>query len=299
MKKTQTYLIILTITSLCVSAIAQNLHREVKRTNENEVKVKIESSFGSVNIEKGTKDKIVSVLYKRKKKDNDPKLDLNYYVNKNVGDLRLEMHPDGAEVRSSSDGDGGVNVHLNNFDFNPDEWYVQLVEGIPLSIDAELGAGKSDFDFTGLTINELSISTGASSSKLRFDEKNSGEIKTLRIESGVSKFVADNLNNANFQTLEFEGGVGAYILDFGGDLNKEVKVDINVGLGAITLLIPKDIGVKVKYEDSWFSNLSLDDEEFIRKKKGIYESTNYITADGKMNILIESGLGSVKVKRTK
>ncbi len=292
-----TYLVIVTI--LCGIVIAQDIHREVKRTNEKEVKVKIEASFGSVNIVKGTSNKIVSVLYKKKKNKNKPKLYLNYYLNKNVGDLKLEMHPEDAEVRSSSDGDGSVNVHINNFDFHSDEWYVQLVEGIPLSIDAELGAGKSDFDFSGLIINDLSISTGASSSKLRFDEKNSGEIKTLRIESGVSKFVADNLNNANFQTLEFEGGVGAYILDFGGELKKEVKVDINVGLGAITLLIPKNIGVRMKYEDSWLSNLSLDDEEFIRKRKGIYESTNYITAEGKMNILIESGLGSVKIKRTK
>ena len=55
----------------------------------------------------------------------------------------------------------------------------------------------------------------------------------------------------------------------------------------------------MKYEDSWLSNLSLDDEEFIRKKKGIYESTNYLNAEGKMNIAIESGLGSVKIKRTK
>ena len=297
-KSTGLYSLILTLTVLCGMVIAQDLHREVKRTNEKEVKVKIEASFGSVNIVKGTSDKIVSVLYKKKKNKNKPKLYLNYYLNKNVGNLKLEMHPEGAEVKSSNDGDGGVNVHLNNFDFNPDEWYVQLVEGIPLSIDAELGAGKSNFDFSGLIINDLKISTGASSSKLRFDEKNSGEIKTLRIESGVSKFVADNLNNANFQTLEFEGGVGAYVLDFGGELKREVKVDINVGLGAITLLIPKNVGVKIKYEDSWFSNLSLDDEEFVRRKKGIYESTNYLDAEGKMNILIESGLGSIRIKRT-
>jgi len=297
--KKSTGISLITLSFLCGILIAQDVHREVKRTNEKEVNVKIEASFGSVNIAKGEKDKIVSVRYKRKKNKNEPKLDLDYYLNKNIGDLTLEMHPERAEVKSSNDGDGGVNVHLNNFDFNPDEWYVQLVEGIPLSIEAELGAGRSNFDFSGLIINELSISTGASSSKLRFDEKNSGEIKTLRIESGVSKFVADNLNNANYQTLEFEGGVGAYILDFGGELKKEVKVDINVGLGAITLLIPKNVGVRIKYEDNWFSNLSLDDEEFVRRKKGIYESTNYLDAEGKMNILIESGLGSVKIKRTK
>ncbi len=283
--------------AVCGILFAQSLHREVKRTDEKEVKVKIESSFGSVNIAKGSSDKIVSVFYKRKEKDRQPKLNLDYYLNRKIGELKIEMHPEGVDVETAADGD--VNMRMNNFDFNPDEWYVQLVEGIPLSINAELGAGKSDFDFSGLTINELTISTGASSSKLRFDEKNTGEIKNLKIETGVSKFVAANLNNANFRTMEFEGGVGAYYLDFGGELKKEVKVDINVGLGAITLMIPRNIGVKIKYEDSWLSNLSLDDEEFVRKKKGIYESKNYADAEGKMDMYIESGLGSVKIKRTK
>ncbi len=276
---------------------AQSLHREVKRTDEKEVRVKIESSFGSVNIAKGNKDRIVSVSYKKKERKDDAKLDLNYYVNRGVGDLRLEMHPEGSEVRSDGDESG---VHINaNVNFKTDEWYIELAEGLPLSIDAELGAGKSDFDLTGLIINDLAISTGASSSKLNFDEKNTGEIKTLRIESGVSKFVANNLNNANFSRMEFDGGVGSYYLDFGGELKKDVKVEINVGLGSMTVAVPKKIGLRIKYEDSWLSNLSLDDEEFVRKKKGIYESQNYLTAEGKMDIYIESGLGSVKIRRTK
>ena len=294
--KTRIPIYVLSFSLVCGFLFAQHLRREVKRTDEKEVKVKIESSFGSVNISKGTKDKIVSVIYKKKDRDREPRLDLDYYLNKNVGDLKIEMHPKGSEVRSSDD-DG---VHINaDINFRTDEWYIELAEGIPLSIDAELGAGKSDFDFSGLIIEDLSISTGASSSKLDFDEMNKGEIKDLKIESGVSKFVANNLNNANFRRMEFEGGVGTYYLDFGGELKKDVKVDINVGLGAMTLAIPKRIGVRIKYEDSWLSNLSLDDGEFVRKKKGIYESENYNDADGKMDIYIESGLGSVKVKRTK
>ena len=277
---------------------AQNLHREIKKTDEKEVRVKIESSFGSVNIEKGSKDKIVSINYKQKDKDREPKLDIDYYPKKNVGDLKIEMHPEGSDVRSSDEGDRQVHVNTD-FNFKTEEWFVQLAEGIPLSIDAELGAGKSDFDFTGLIINDLTISTGASSSKMNFDEKNTGEIRNLRIESGVSKFVASNLNNANFNRMEFEGGVGTYYLDFGGELKKDVKVDINVGLGAMTIAVPKNIGMRIKYEDSWLSNLSLDDGEFVRKKKGVYESENFSTADGKIEFSIESGLGSVKVKRTK
>lgn len=284
---------------LCFSiAASQNVQREVKRTDEKEVRVKIESSFGSVNIEKGDKDKIVRVYYRRQDKDRQPKLNLDYSVRKGLGELLLEMHPEDSEVRSSDGEEGGVHVNAN-MNFKTDVWYVELAEGMPMSLDVELGAGKSDFDLTGLTVNDLSISTGASSSKLNFGERNNGEIKNLKIESGVSKFVANNLNNANFRRLEFEGGVGTYYLDFGGELKRDVKVDINVGLGSMTIAVPKNIGLKIKYEDSWLSNLSLDDDEFVRRRKGVYESQNYSEAEGKMEISIESGMGSVKIKRTK
>jgi hypothetical protein len=296
---TKSYSKITAAVILCFSiAASQNVLREVKRTDEKEVRVKIESSFGSVNIEKGDKDKIVRVYYRRQDKDRQPKLNLDYSVRKGLGELLLEMHPEDSQVRSSDGEEGGVHVNAN-INFKTDVWYVELAEGIPMSLDVELGAGKSDFDLTGLTVNDLSISTGASSSKLDFGERNDGEIKNLKIESGVSKFVANNLNNANFRRLEFEGGVGTYYLDFGGELKRDVKVDINVGLGSMTIAVPKNIGLKIKYEDSWLSNLSLDDDEFVRRRKGVYESQNYSEAEGKMEISIESGMGSVKIKRTK
>lgn len=278
------------------AATAQSLQREIKRTSEKEVKVRINSSFGSVNMEKGSTDKIIEVYYRKKNRDNKPRLDMDYRIRKDVGDLEVELHPGDADVETSSSGE--VNVKVNGFNFKPDQWYIKLVQGVPLSIKAELGAGKSDFDLTGLTLNELTISTGASSSKVRFNEMNKGEIGELQIETGVSKFVAENLNNANFRKMTFEGGVGSYYLDFGGELKRTVDVNVNVGLGAVTVVIPKNIGVKIKYEDSWLSNFSIDDE-FIRKKKGMYESENYSSADGRMNIYIESGLGSVKIRRSK
>ncbi|MEW5799375.1 MAG: LiaF domain-containing protein [Bacteroidota bacterium] len=277
-------------------ASAQTIQREVARTNEKEVKVYLNSTFGSVNLKKGEPGKIVEVLYRRKDKDNEPELDFDYSIRRNVGELHIEMNPDGATVVHSRNGD--VNVNLNHVNLKPDEWYIKLTDEIPLSIKAELGAGKSDFDFSGLEIKDLTISTGASSSKMRFDEKNKEEIDHLSIETGVSKFSAENLNNANFRKMSFEGGVGSYYLDFGGELNRTVDVTVNVGLGAITVVVPKKIGVRVKYEDSWLSNFTIDDE-FIRKKKGTYESENYEDADGRMNIFIESGLGSVKIKRSK
>ncbi|NUN71045.1 MAG: hypothetical protein HUU02_15195 [Bacteroidetes bacterium] len=289
-----------TIAALVLSAgilSAQAIVREVNRTDEKEVRLSLNSSFGSVNIKKGDAEKIVRVRYRSKEKKREPALELQYAVRKGVGDLRMEMHPEDSDVNYNDEGDGvRINADVN---FSADVWHVELTDAVPIAMEVELGAGKSDFDLTGLILNELDITTGASSSRLDFGEKNKGEIKKLRIESGVSKFVANNLNNANFRTLEFNGGVGTYVLDFGGSLNRDVSVDINVGLGAMTIVVPKEIGLRVKYEDSWLSNLSLDDDEFVRKRKGIYESQNYADAAGRMEVHVESGLGTVRIKRSK
>jgi len=295
--KNRTISTILLLAVVAITGIlpAQTIQRQVKRTNEKEVKVYLHSTFGTVNLEQIASGNIVEVYYRQKDNDNQPTLDFDYTIRKNVGDLRIEMNPEGAEVVHSRHGE--VNVDLKNVKFKPDEWYVKLTNEVPVSIEAELGAGKSDFDFTGLQINELSISTGASSSKIRFDEKNKSEIRELQIETGVSKFVAEGLNNANFRKMKFEGGVGSYYLDFSGELHRTVDVNISVGLGSLTIVVPRSIGVRVKYEDSWLSNFTIDDE-FIRRKKGTYESENYEQADGRMDIFIESGLGSVKVKRS-
>lgn len=288
--------ILLAVVAITSTLPAQTIQRHVKRTTEKEVTVYLHSTFGTVNLEQTASGNIVEVYYRNKDNDNQPELDFEYSIRKNIGNLRIEMNPEGAEVVHSKHGE--VNVDLNNVKFKPDEWYVKLTNEVPLSIEAELGAGKSDFDFTGLRINELSISTGASSSKIRFDEKNESEIRELQIETGVSKFVAEGLNNANFRKMKFEGGVGSYYLDFSGELHRTVDVNISVGLGSLTIVVPRSIGVRVKYEDSWLSNFTIDDE-FIRREKGTYESENYEQAEGRMDIFIESGLGSVKVKRSR
>ena len=55
-----TYLIVAGIL-VAESLSAQTIQREVKRTTEKEVRVYINSTFGSVNIEKGDPEKIVQI----------------------------------------------------------------------------------------------------------------------------------------------------------------------------------------------------------------------------------------------
>jgi len=277
-------------------AFAQTVQRDIARTNEKLVNVELSASFGSVNVRKGDPGKIVQVSYRKKQNEKDASINLEYSKHNTTGELLIELHPEKTKYSRSKSGE--MNIQVDDVNIRSEEWYVGLTDAVPISLDAELGAGKSSFNLTGLRITNLSISTGASKSSLSFDEKNSAEMEELKIETGVSKFTADNLNNANFSKMSFESGVGSYYLDFGGELTRTVDVNINVGLGAVTVVIPKMIGVKIRYEESWLSNFSIDDD-LVRKRKGTYESDNYESAPGRMNIFIEAGLGSVKVKRSR
>jgi predicted membrane protein len=291
--KTRTLILTTTlfIVVLFLRGTAQDINKEIKRTTEKEVQLKLESSFGSVNIQKGDSKNIISIYY-RKDEDKKPTMEMKYKVRGEVGDLNVQLNPEGTDSR---DEDGRVHVN-GKINFTNDQWFIKLNNELPFDIESELGAGKSNFDFSGISITNLRISAGASSSKISFDEMNKSEMKNLRIETGVSKFSAENLCNANFKKMTFEGGVGAYYLNFGGELNHEADVDIEVGLGSISIVVPKNVGAMVKYKDSWLSNINVG-HGFESQRKGVYKTENYNTAEGRLNIYVEASLGTVKIRR--
>ena len=279
--------------SLC--AYAGGIHKEIKRTTEKEVRVKIESSFGTVVCSKGPSDKIL-VFDLKTESGHKPSVDIDYRIKNDIGYLNLSHESGGKHSVTLHMGDDDEEGDDNSMDAG--KWYMRFTDEVPLSIDAELGAGRGDLDMTGLNVKDFRMSTGASSTTLVFGEPNKSTIEDFDIKSGVSKFVGEKLCNANFQHMTFEGGVGSYHLNFDGELHHEVDVRIKIGLGAVTILIPRATGARVHYQESWFSNFSID-REFDEQKKGVYETPNYSTVDGKMNIYVESGLGSVKVKLIK
>ena len=172
-----------------------------------------------------------------------------------------------------------------------------MTDAVPLDINAELALGKGEFDLTGLKVKNFKLSTGASSVNLRCDEPNPERIDYMDIESGVGKLVATHLGNANFRRLKFSGGVGSYDLDFSGELHSEADVSIEVGLGAITIYIPENIGARIVSGDSWFSKIHLD-SSFIERENDTYYTDNYSSAPGRLNIKVDAGLGSVTIRHT-
>lgn len=262
--------------------------KEIGRTTEKELKVVLSSSFGSLYVSKGEAEKIL-VADAVEKNAAEARMDVQYNIRNRIGYLDVAL----GETREDHDRRNGS---FKFGDFKGGKWYLRFSDIIPISFDVELGVGNGDFDLSGLQVKDFTLSTGASDVSLSFDEPNTTSIDNLSVESGVSKFQGRNLGNANFKRFRFQGGVGAYTLDFSGKLTNEVDVDIDVGLGMVTIIVPPEVGAKLFCEKNWVSRLDCD-RDFHSVSDGEYETENFDQADGRMNIRIDSGLGSIKVRR--
>jgi hypothetical protein len=274
----------LTILGLSVASAFQILHREIDRTKEKSLSAIIDVSFGNITLQRGTSDKIVVLDYEHESVESD-KLQVSYDIRGDEGVLRIRL-----KKSSHVWGDDGSD------DEHRRKLTIQLTDQIPISLDVELGAGRGDIDLSDLQVNNLKISTGASSVDVRCDKPNEITADYVGIESGVSKFTATNLCNTNFKKLKFSGGVGSYRLDFGGDLRHDASAKIEVGLGSVNVSVPRQFATKLLYEASFFSSFDLDDD-FSKTKSGVYETDDYDNSENRLTIQIESGLGSVKVRR--
>lgn len=260
--------------------------REVGRTTERELKVLISSGVGTLLVRRGAPETIVVA-------DADPSekspMDLQYAVRNRVGYLDVTL---GEDTKSGERKNTGIHVS----GIRGGDWALRFSDAIPISFDVEQALGKADFDLTGLQVKDFILNAGAGDVTVRFDEPNRVPIQDLTIESGLSKFRGLNLGNANFKRLRFNGGLGSYTLDFNGAIAGEVDVEVEVGLGSLTVIVPPEVGVRIIYDEGWLSTLSTDAD--IRKVgTAEYTSDNFTGAQGRINLRVDAGVGSVKVRR--
>lgn len=112
---------------------------------------------------------------------------------------------------------------------------------------------------------DLSVMTGAASAKL--------DLKGLQLNK-----------------LDVETGVGQLHIDLAGDWKKGFKTNIETGVGAATIILPSDVGVKIKYEKG-LGSISADG--LILKEEGVYMNEAYENSDVIIEIVVEIGVGEV------
>jgi len=281
--------------TLLLTAFGQEVtKREITRTKEKELAVSLSASFGTLVVGKGDRNKIVVAEYWRDE-DEKQRLEMSYDIAHDRGDLDIELTESNKSRGRDSWAISKEEHRSRRGDSEDRHLTARFTDAIPIAFTISLGAGKGDFDFSGLQVKHLKISAGASSADLRCDEVNAIPCEDVVIESGVSKFSAENLCNLNFRKLKFSGGIGSYRLDFGGKLQHTAVAAVEVGLGAVTVYVPRATPTRVIYDESWFSSIDLDNG-FVRTKKSVYETGDFAQSEKTLTIKIESGLGSIKVK---
>jgi hypothetical protein len=171
----------------------------------------------------------------------------------NVEDFRPEVDAQPGTVELSSG-----NLEINGFPrFHgnmKNNWDLQLSDR-PIDLRVIAGAYTGDLELGGLRLAGLRVTDGASDVRVNFAEPNQEVMGLLRYETGASNVILTNLGNANFRSMIFKGGAGNYELDFSGDLQEDATVSIESGLSSLTITVPDDLNVRVRF-DSGLSNIS-------------------------------------------
>jgi hypothetical protein len=117
------------------------------------------------------------------------------------------------------------------------DWSLKLGSS-PMALTIEAGAYQGTLALGGLPLRSLTIHDGAGDSSVSFDTPNPEKMDTLTYQTGASKVSLQSLANANAQTIHFTGGAGNYELDFSGKLERDVTVEVQVGVASLRLVTP-------------------------------------------------------------
>ena len=246
------------------------------RRGEHDLRVRVEFGAGRFRM---SRDK-TGALYRSKIVYNEDRF--HPVMEYDSGDLTLGL--------KSNRGRSQLNLNKNEADRQVMD--LAVAAGVPVSFDLSFGAAEADLDFGGLELARATIKTGASESRIVFSSPTTGRCDRLSFQVGAAEFHAERLGNARCRELEFVGGVGDLTLDFTGDWGlTESTADISIGMGSLTLRLPREAGVEVEMR-RFLS--SFDGSGFV-KRGDRYYTPNLDSAKTKLRLDIKAALGSVDV----
>lgn len=193
------------------------------------------------------------------------------------GDGRLRLGIEGGSLRGRHLKDARLDLSLS--------------PKAALDLDLKFGAVEADVELGGLRVRAAHIATGASETILTVRTPNPEPCSTFSVEVGAAEFKATGLGNLNCREMVFQGGIGDVTLDFNGAWSVDGEVDIDMGLGSLTLQLPRGLGVSVRKQGVL---ASFDSQELI-KRGDMYYSANWEQAENRLTFDIDAALGAIRI----
>lgn len=183
------------------------------------------------------------------------------------------------------------NVRVRGRNMKSGQLRLDLGTEVPLDLKLEFGAARANIDLSGIPLKRLRIATGASETDLRVDRASAESCEEVDLDVGAAAFRAIGLGNLNPERVRFSGGVGEVTLDFTGEARRDIDVGIEMGLGSLTLRVPRGTGIQVRKSGLL---VGFDSQELIKRGDTFY-SQDWESADRRITFEVQAALGSVRV----
>lgn len=165
----------------------------------------------------------------------------------NVADLKPNVITDGNQVKLQQ-GEGRFDALPNFTNRLEMKWEIMLSDE-PMALTLNAGAAQSNIELGGLSLTNLKINQGAADSRISFSEPNLVAMEELEVTAGAANINLYGLANTNIaDKLTFKGGAGNYTLSFDGELQNDLRVTIDAGLGNLIVIVPAGIRAEVETE---------------------------------------------------
>lgn len=186
----------------------------------------------------------------------------------NVDDLKPEVeYTNGRLVVSTPDAAISAGSLRDLADYRY-EWDLRLNDDVPMEMKVNVAAGSADLELGSLSLTALDIETGASD--VNVDLSGSSSLRRLGIDAGL----------------------GRTTVDLSGDWQDDLDAKISSGVGEMTLLLPRDVCVRVDAEgglgDVETHGLTKDGNAYVNDACGVSGTT--------LRIDISTGLGTIRLE---
>ena len=178
---------------------------------------------------------------------------------------------------------GGADSLLDaRFEYNIPDWKPVV------SYRVEDGRGR-------LIVEQPSRVVGATwPGNVRYDwdlKLNSGVPMELEIDMGLGKSDVD-LKGLNLRRFSLEAGVGEGTVDLSGPRPSDLDATIKAGVGKLTLVLPADVGVRVKAQAGLVhvesDGLKADGDDWVNETWGKTKTS--------VRVEVEGGIGEVELR---
>ena len=170
-----------------------------------------------------------------------------------------------------------------------------VARAVPLDLSLDVDAAEADLDLSGLWLNRLRLQSGVSETRVNFGTPNPRPMRELTIVAGAAGMTVRRLGNANAGVVEIRSGAGSTDVDLTGEWSRDMDLRLQVALGAATLRLPRDLGVRLTVRQV-LGSFDAGAAGLV-ERDGAYYSENWGTARRKLRIDAETTLGTLSVER--